>query len=158
MDFSTGWIGFFGLCIEIFGLGFLFFELLRSKRSDHREKSISVFKKLLEEDAIELQIRTHRNFAATVKAMQKLSEMRSEPLTDALWREFSEKLKDASDGLLSTQKLDEMSTRNTVASAETIKSFERMEEEAKHLRRIAVIGIALVLTGAILQLLDLCVF
>lgn len=158
MDFTTSWIGFLGLLLEIIGLAFLFFELMRSKRSDHREKSISAFKNLLEEDAIELQIRTHRNFSNVVEAMQKLSEMRSDPMTDAIWKEFSARLKAASGNLLTVNQLDEMSARKMVASSETIRSFERMQEESKSLRRIASIGIAFVLVGAFLQFLDLSVF
>ncbi|SDX72163.1 hypothetical protein [Roseicitreum antarcticum] len=157
MDFTTSWIGFIGLLIEVAGLGFLFFELMRSKRADHREQSISAFRKLLEEDALELHIRTHRSFATTVGAMQKLSEMKTDPLTDAVWNAFSANLKEASESLMSTQKLEEMSTRKTVASAETLRSFERMEKEAKRLRGIAAVGIAFVLFGASLQLLDLWV-
>ncbi|WP_444668409.1 hypothetical protein [Cereibacter changlensis] len=155
MDLTTGWIGLLGLAIEVVGLSLLFYELIRSKTSSQREDAVGSFRQLLENDTVGLQIRTHRVFGSTISAIQKIAAAGPETITDSVWRQFLEALKVSVDNLMSKEEMEQLQQRNLTATAGTLMEFQRMQMETQKLRRIAIKGVAFVMTGAVLQLLDL---
>lgn len=147
-----------GLGIEVLGLAFLFFDLLKTKESDRHGEALETFLADLQSGRGELAATTARVFAKLIKPMFQIAELpRGEPLTDAARELFLENLEQAQLALPSEELWTRAKAADLVAQTGIVQRWKDQAARTRRLIAIARAGVALVLFGAFCQLLDLVI-
>ena len=156
---STSWLGALGLTIEIGGLSFLFVDLLKSKQSDRTADALDSFAKSLASSRNQSTVALHGAFKSlSQSAVQILTIQSDKTVPSEVRQALLQKFMEAESLLLSTDKISAAQAAEAVAEAEIVRLFESQTTASLRLLKIARSGIALVLLGASMQLLDVAAF
>jgi hypothetical protein len=152
---TVNWINVAGYVVEIAGLGFLFFDLFRTKERDQGADAVSAFQKSLESGGREIVIGMYDNFKTIMRAVSQFISLDMDKAIPAELRHGLIEVFDKATAKLDGTDINEMVAKELVAKASIVASFQKQERAAERLRRIVTAGVALVLIGASLQLLSL---